>query len=122
MSLNRVQLIGRLGADPELHTFGETYEPLCAFTVATNEYSKAKTHTEWHNVVVFGRSATSAQRHLKKGSRVFVEGKLRTQNYQTKEGHSQKNLKILASRVVFLDATSEKNAELLQVTQVTDPE
>lgn len=85
--LNKVQLIGRLGKDPELRSF-ENGSKVCSFSMATDETWKdkvtheKKTRVEWHNVVVWGALADVCGKYLKKGSQIFVEGKLRTRSWE----------------------------------------
>jgi len=87
-SLNRVELIGRLGKDPELKTVGEL--SVCNMTLATSESWKNKSGnvqeaTEWHRIVVWNKLAEICGEHLKKGSRVYFEGKLQTRSYETND-------------------------------------
>lgn len=86
-SLNKVMLIGHLGRDPEYRVFSNG-NPSCSFSMATSEQWRDKntgqmqSKTEWHNIVLFGRLAEIARDYLKKGSLVFVEGKLQTRKWQ----------------------------------------
>lgn len=89
-SLNKVQLIGRLGGDPESRALpsGET---VCNFSLATSEQWKdkqtgeRKEATEWHRIVMYGRIAQIASEYLRKGSQVYLEGKIKTRKWQDKE-------------------------------------
>ncbi len=90
---NRVQLIGNLGAAPEIKTLKEG-KKMARFSVATNEsYRNAKgekiTETQWHNLVAWGKVAEIAEKYLTKGKEVVVEGKLITRNYNDKEGNKK---------------------------------
>ena len=104
MSLNRVTLIGNLGSDPDIKPTTEGV--ICTFSIATNEFLGSETnkpHTEWHNIVTFGKLAQNCSKFLKKGSKVFLEGRLRTSSYNDKDGHQQTRTKINAANVQFLD-------------------
>ena len=105
MSLNRVTIIGNLGADPEI--ISNANNTICTFSLATNEVygsgNDRKEHTEWHRIVVFGKLAQTCILYLKKGNRVFLEGRLRTSTYQDKEGKQQIRTKIYSNSVKFLD-------------------
>lgn len=112
--LNKVMLIGNLGADPEARqtTSGSA---LTEIRLATSESYKDKDgqrveKTEWHRVVVFGSQAESVARYLSKGSKVYVEGRIQTREWQDKEGQKRYTTEIIASHVTFLDKRSESGA------------
>ncbi len=92
--VNKVQLIGRLGKDPEIRTF-EGNNKIANFTLATNERYKDKTGnmidvTDWHNVVVrFTKQAEIAEKYLKKGMLVYIEGKLKNHSWDDKDGNKK---------------------------------
>jgi single-strand DNA-binding protein len=104
--INKVILIGNLGADPEVrHTQSGT--PVASFRIATSERWKGKDgqmqeQTEWHNIVVWQRLAEVCGEYLHKGSRVYIEGKLQTRKWQDKEGHDRWTTEIIARDVQFL--------------------
>ncbi len=109
--LNKVQLIGRLGADPELK-YLQNGTPMCNFRVATDEYYNDKEgnrvqQTEWHRVTVFQRSAENCGRYLSKGSLVYVEGSLQTRKWQDQQGNDRYSTDIRAQKVQFLDRKGE---------------
>ena len=116
MSLNKVMLIGNLGADPELK-YTQNQLAVTQLRVATNERTKGpdgtwSDKTEWHRVVVFGKTAENCCQYLKKGRSVFVEGKIQTRKWQDKEGRDNYTTEIIAFTVNFLgagarDASSE---------------
>lgn len=87
MTINKAILVGRLGKDPELRAL-QSGAQVCSFTLATSETWKDKQgqkqeKTEWHNIVVFNESlAKLASQYLKKGSRVYIEGQIRTRKYE----------------------------------------
>lgn len=91
MSLNKVQLIGHLGRNPETRTTNSG-KTLCSFTVATSQkwkddHGQPQERTEWHQVVVFNSAAAAfAERYLRKGSKVYVEGQLQTRKWTDQSG------------------------------------
>jgi single-strand DNA-binding protein len=108
MGVNRVTLLGNLGKDPDLRATPEK-TPVCVLRVATGERQRDKegetsTHTEWHDVVTFGRTAEACASLLRKGREVYVEGRLRTKKWQDKEGHDRYGTEIHASSVEFVGA------------------
>lgn len=110
VSVNRVILVGNLGADPELRTVGGD-RAVCNLSVATNETFKGKDgarqeRTEWHRVSVWGVTAENCAKFLSKGSKVYVEGRLQTRSYD-KDGEKRYSTDIVAERVVFLDSKRE---------------
>ena len=85
-SVNKVILIGNLGKDPEMRATASGMK-MATFSLATSERSKDKTEkTEWHNIVMFDRQAEIAGQYLRKGSLVYLEGKIQTRKWQDKEG------------------------------------
>ena len=106
-SINKVILIGNLGRDPEVR-FMPNGNAVCDFSVATSEKFKGRDgnlqeRTEWHNVTVFGKQAEAAGKYLSKGSPVYIEGQIRTEEYEAKDGSGKrKAVKIIAQRVQFL--------------------
>lgn len=107
MSVNKVILIGNLGKDPEIR-YIESNIKVAKLAIATNERytSKAGTRvdvTEWHIVALWRGLADLAEKGLKKGSKVYIEGKLRTREYNDKEGNKRRVTEIEAENVVLLD-------------------
>jgi single-strand DNA-binding protein len=105
-SVNKVILIGNLGADPELK-YTPSNRPLCNLSLATNEVFKDKSgarqeRTEWHRVTVWGEQAETCSKYLAKGRSVYVEGRLQTRSWDDKEGKKRYSTDIVADRVVFL--------------------
>jgi single-strand DNA-binding protein len=102
-SVNKVILIGRLGRDPELRTAGST--PVCNFSIATDEYAgKGKERrTEWHRLTAWDKVAENCAKYLKKGSAVYVEGRLQTREWE-KDGVKRSTTEIVANVVQFLDS------------------
>ena|SRR5690606_24736799 len=106
-SLNKVQLIGRLGADPETR-YMPSGSAVTNLRIATNESWKDREtgereeRAEFHNVVMFGRLAEVAAEYLRKGSQVFIEGKLRTRKWQDRDGNDRYTTEIVANELVML--------------------
>jgi len=105
--VNKVILIGNLGGDPEVkYTAGGS--AVTNVTIATSENWKDKTtgenqeRTEWHRVVFFGKLAEIAGEYLKKGSQVYVEGRLQTRKWQDKEGQDRYTTEIVANEMQML--------------------
>ena len=103
---NRVQLIGHLGQNPELKTF-DNDKKMAKFSIATNEvYYNAKGEkvedTQWHNIVMWGKTAEIADKYLKKGSEVCLEGKLVNRSYETKEGEKKYITEVVVNEMVML--------------------
>lgn len=105
--INKVILIGNLGREPEVRNTqgGSTVATL---NVATAERVKEDgnwvDHTEWHRCVAFGGTAENAQRFLKKGSKVFIEGRIRTNKWKDKDGQDRYTTEILVDNLRFLDS------------------
>lgn len=96
MSVNRVILLGNVGSDPEIR-FPEKDHPVAYFSLATNERQGNIEITEWHNLVCFGSNATAVERYVKKGTRLYVEGRLRTREYEDKFKIQRKRTEIIVS-------------------------
>jgi single-strand DNA-binding protein len=106
MSLNRVLLIGNLGKDPELR-FTPGGRAVARFPVATSEVwsdqdGQRQERTEWHNVVVWGKQAETCGQYLSKGRQVFLEGSIRSRQYDDKDGNKRYITEVIAQRVQFL--------------------
>ncbi len=107
MGVNKVILVGRLGQDPDLKYSASQY-PITRFSLATGERRKDQAsgqwvdHTEWHNVVAFSKTAENCSKFLKKGSEVYIEGKIQTRKWQDKEGKDRYTTEIIANTVQFL--------------------
>ena len=97
--LNRAQIIGHLGQDPELRYTGSG-TAVCNFSVATNQYDRDE--PEWHRVTAWEQLAEICNEHLSKGEKVFVEGSLRTREWEDNDGHARQTTEIHAAEVLFL--------------------
>ena len=106
-SLNRVTLIGHLGADPELRTT-QNREAIVTCRLATTEISKDKSsgerkeNTEWHRVVFFDRTAEVVAEYLRKGSPIYVEGRIQTRKWQDDAGQDRYVVEIIAREMQML--------------------
>jgi len=107
--INKVILIGNLGKDPEVR-YMPSGGAVANLTVATSESWKDKKtgenqdRTEWHRVVMFNRLGEIAGEYLKKGSKVYIEGKLQTRKWQNKDGQDQYTTEIVANEMQMLDS------------------
>lgn len=106
MSLNKAQLIGHLGGDPEVK-YTPSGQTVANFSVATNESWKDKDgnkqeRVEWHRIVVWGKTAENCGKYLSKGRQVYIEGRIQTRNYDDKDGVKRYITEIVADRVDFL--------------------
>lgn len=113
--VNKVILVGNLGADPEMrHTGGGT--AICTFNLATSESwtdkqsGEKQERTEWHRVKIFGRLAEIAGEYLKKGRQVYIEGSLRTDKYTDKQGIERYSTDIIANEMQMLGGGGEGGA------------
>ena len=110
-SLNKVLLIGHLGADPESR-FTTSGSAVTNFNVATNESWRSaegdtKEKTEWHRVVLFGKMAETAAEYMKKGQLVFIEGRLQTRSWEDKDKVKRYTTEVLCDNFTMLGRKSE---------------
>ena len=110
-SVNKVILLGNLGADPELK-YTATGKGVCSLRIATNEVFKdtqgqRQERVEWHRVSVWGSQAENCAKYLKKGSSAYIEGRLQTRKWQDKDGAGRYSTDIVADRVQFLGGKGE---------------
>lgn len=110
MAVNKVILIGNLGADPELR-YTQTGQAVANLRIATNERWTDKDgaqqeRTEWHRVVVWGRQAENCEKYLSKGRQVYIEGKLQTRDWDDRDGNKRYSTEIVAQNVQFLSGGS----------------
>lgn len=97
--LNKVILIGNVGADPEVRTL-ESGVKVATLRLATTERGKDKdgnqtSHTEWHNIVLWRALADVADRYVRKGTQLYVEGRLRTREWSTREGEKRYSVEVM---------------------------
>lgn len=108
---NRVQLIGNLGRDPEVKNF-EKGVVRASFTVATNESYKNSDgetveHVEWHQVIAWKHTAQFAEKHLSKGTKVVIDGKISNRSFESKNGERKYVTEIIAQDIVILSQKKE---------------
>ena len=109
-SVNKVILVGNLGRDPEMR-YMPSGDPVASFSIATTDSWKDKNgqkqeKTEWHNISMFGKLAEIAGEYLKKGSSVYVEGRLETRKYTAKDGTEKQATQVVADRMQMLGGRS----------------
>jgi len=107
--LNKLQIIGHVGGDVESFTTPAT--ALAKFSVATSHKYKAVVETEWHRVVAFGKLAAIIVEHVRKGDRVYVEGRLKTSSYE-KNGETRYSTDLIANEIIMLSASKSTAADL----------
>lgn len=110
--LNKVMLIGRLGKDPEFRTT-PTGIAVASFSLATderrkNESGETTSKTEWHRIVAFRRQAEVARDYLRKGSLIYLEGKIHYDSYENKEGQKVYKTEITCDNFQMLDSRSDR--------------
>lgn len=112
--INKVILIGNLGADPEIrYTQNET--TVANFNIATTETwvqdGEKKEKTEWHRIVAFGNLAEIIKDYLEKGSKVYIEGRLQTRSWEDSDGNKKYTTEIVARELKMLDNRRERSSE-----------
>jgi len=112
MSLNKVILIGNVGKDPEIHYFDKDIAK-AEFSLATSDRgyklangTEVPERTEWHSIVAWRERALFAEKHVKKGSLLYVEGKIRSHSYEDKDGIKRHVTEIYADRIEFYSISS----------------
>jgi len=115
MSVNKAIIVGNLGLDPTLRSMSNGID-VTSISVATSEYwynketNQKNERTEWHKVSIFGPLASIAADNLCKGSKVFIEGKFRTNKYRDKDGTDRWKSEIIANHIEFLDQKNKLNS------------
>lgn len=123
-SANTVILVGRLGADPELRYTGEG-TAVCKLSLATNRTFKDRDgnrqdRTNWHKVVVWGRTGELCKEWLAKGRQVYVEGRMETRSYEDKENVRRYVTEVISNRIVFLDKGTSRSTGSFGPTSASD--
>lgn len=113
--INKVILIGNLGADPEIR-YTQSGTPVCNFRIATSERWKGQDgqqqeQTEWHNIVAWRRLAEICSEYLSKGSKVYIEGKLQTRKWQDQNGNDRYTTEIVAKDMQMLSPRGTTSGE-----------
>lgn len=116
-SLNKVILIGRLGQKPELRYLPQSERAIARFSLATNERfyntstNEAESRVEWHRIVAWGKLAEFCDKFLDQGKQICLEGKIRTRNWQDREGNKKTTTEIEAQSIVLLGKRDEGYGE-----------
>ena len=108
-TINKVTLLGRVGTDPEM-----TYTPngiaITKLRLATDRYRRdGEDSTDWHNIVVWDKSAEAVNQYVQKGQRILVEGRLVQNSWQTEDGQPRSRTEVHTQEVVFLDSNGNGN-------------
>lgn len=129
MSINKVILIGNVGKDPEVRHL-ESNVSVANFTLATSENYTNKsgekvTTTEWHNIVCWRGLASIAENYIRKGSQIYVDGKIRTRSYDAPDGSKRYMTEILADSIQLLgrkgEGTAGEGSKFTEAGQVSEP-
>jgi single-strand DNA-binding protein len=123
--VNKVILVGRLGRDPELR-YTPKGQAVANFTVATNEVwrnqdGERQERTEWHRIVVWGKTAEFCQNYVTKGRQIYIEGRLQTREWEDREGHKRWTTEIVAQNIQLLGSRREGDAPGAPREDATDP-
>jgi single-strand DNA-binding protein len=111
MSVNKVILVGNLGRDPEVRHL-PTGMKVANFSVATTFKRKTGEQTEWHNIVAFDRLADLAEKYLRKGKQIYLEGRLQTRQWEAKDGSGKRQrTEIIMSEMQFLGGRGQGDGE-----------
>ena len=111
MSFNRIIIVGNLGRDPELRYTAQG-TPVCSFSMATNERRKDRNgemqdHTTWFRVTLWNRLAETASQYLQKGKQVYIEGRLRVDEYIDRDGKPRHSLEVFATDMQFIGSRGD---------------
>lgn len=121
MSVNKVILVGNVGADPEMKHL-ENNVPMARFSLATSESYLAKngervTTTEWHNIVLWRGLAEMAEKYIKKGKQLYIEGRIRTRSWDDKDGQKKYFTEIVGDVVRLLGSREVQSSDSTSETQ-----
>jgi single-strand DNA-binding protein len=124
-SVNKAIILGNLGADPELR-YTPTGQAVTSFSLATTEKYKdksgaAQSRTEWHNVVCWGRLAEIAKDYLKKGSPVYIEGRIQYRSYDDKDGIKRYRTEIVATGLQLLGSRPGGESKPAEAPDTSEP-
>jgi single-strand DNA-binding protein len=126
MSVNKVILVGNVGKDPEVR-YLENNVAVARFSLATSETYKNKngekvTNTEWHNIVAWRGLAEIAEKYVKKGAQLYIEGKLQTRAWDDKEGKKHYTTEVLADNFQMLGRKPEDSSSPASAPSYSEPE
>jgi len=124
MSVNKVILVGNVGKDPEVR-YLESGIAVASFPIATSESYRTKdgekvTTTEWHNIVAWRGLAEVAEKYVKKGSQIFIEGKIRTRSWDDKEGNKRYITEVIVDNMQLLGRRSAESTTEQEQKEKTD--
>ena len=113
--INKVTLIGNLGADPEIRKTANQ-QTVTQFSLATSESwinkdGERQEKTEWHRIVIWGKLAETCAKHLAKGRQVFIEGRLQTRSWESEQGQKRFTTEVIANQVLFLGRSPQNIAK-----------
>ena len=116
LGVNKVILVGNLGADPEVR-YSSTGTPVTTFRIATSENwtnkdGQRETRTEWHRIVTFGKLGEICAEYLSKGKQIYVEGRLRTRSWEDRYGNKRWITEVVAQTIVMLGTAPEQGRGL----------
>ncbi|WP_340077214.1 single-stranded DNA-binding protein [Leptobacterium sp. I13] len=126
-TLNKVMLIGHLGDDVKMHYF-EGGNSIGRFPLATNETyvnrqtGERVTNTEWHNIVVRNKAAEICEKYLSKGDRIYVEGRIKTRQWQGEDGNTRYSTEIHVTDFTFLTTKKESGGNITGSSTETKPQ
>lgn len=112
--LNKVMLMGHLGKDPETVLLPDTHLTKCSLATTESyrdEKGHLKSHTEWHSLIIWQKLAEYAAEHLRKGNRVYVEGKLKTRNYKDADGKTVYVTEVVVDKIINLEKPTKPKEE-----------
>ena len=123
-SLNKVMLIGRLGQDPEIR-YTQSGSAVANVNIATNDYwtdkkGEKQERTEWHSLVLWGKLADLAQNYLKKGSQIYVEGRIQTRDWEDDQSQKHYKTEVVVTTIQFLDTKNSENATHSEYTSTPE--
>lgn len=123
MSVNKVILVGNVGKDPETR-YLEGGTAVCSFSLATSETYRNKdgekvTTTEWHNVVLWRGLAEVAEKYVKKGSQLFIEGRIRTRSWDDRDGNKRYTTEIIGDNMQMLGKRPDEGSQAAPSPQAT---
>jgi single-strand DNA-binding protein len=109
--VNKVILLGNVGKDPEVR-YTQNGNAVATFSLATSDRRKAPDgqwvdHTEWHNLVAWGKTAETCGQYVKKGTQIYVEGRLQTRKWQDKEGNSRYTTEIVLNQMLLVGSRGQ---------------
>ena len=124
--INKVILVGNLGRDPEMR-YTQNGVAVCSFSLATSESYKDRTsgekvtQTEWHNIILRRGLAETAEKYLRKGSSVYIDGKIRTRKWEDQQGQTRYTTEIIADTMQMLDRRDNSSASTSAPSATAQP-